>query len=92
MATETMATLSAKVKPEEKAAFNEVCDSIGLSPSNAIRMFVSAVNKCKGLPFDTRNPYGFNKETLQAMEDSANMVGVSRGFDSIDDMIAELER
>ena len=51
-----------------------------------------SVNKCKGLPFDTRNPYGFNKETLQAMEDSANMVGVSRGFDSIDDMIAELER
>ena len=92
MTATVMATISAKVKPEEKETFNKVCEGIGLSPSNAIRMFVSAMNKCNGLPFDTRNPYGFNKETMQAMEDSANMIGVSRGFDSIDDMIAELER
>lgn len=65
-----MATLSAKVRPEEKAAFNEVCDSIGLSPSNAIRMFVSAVNKCEGLPF-LPTVYGVaDQQTLESLDDS----------------------
>lgn len=68
MASTTMNTISAKVKSSEKSLFTKTCDDIGTSPSNAIRMFISAFNKRGGFPFDTANPYGFNEETLKEIE------------------------
>ena len=52
MATRTMEPVSTKLRPDEKRAFLETCDSIGTSPSNALRMFVSAFNRRGGFPFD----------------------------------------
>ena len=49
-----------------------ICKTIGTTPSNAIRMFVSAFNRKGGFPFDPSNPYDFNAKTLQAMDDAAN--------------------
>lgn len=71
MATRTMEPVSTKLRPDEKRAFLETCDSIGTSPSNALRMFVSAFNRRGGYPFDPSNSYGFNAETLAAMDDAA---------------------
>lgn len=61
-----------KVTEEEKKKFTAVCDEIGTTPSNAIRMFVSAFNKRGGFPFDPSNPCGFNHDTLEAMDDAVN--------------------
>lgn len=47
------------------------CEQIGTSPSNALRMFVSAFNRRGGFPFDPSNPNGFSRETLEAMDDIA---------------------
>lgn len=66
-----MVAVTTKLKPEEKSAFASVCESIGTTPSNAIRMFVSAFNRRGGFPFDPSNPYGFSSETLRAMDDAA---------------------
>lgn len=66
------APLSTKVTQEEKKRFVETCDEIGTSPSNALRMFVSAFNRRGGFPFDPSNPNGFSRETLQAMDDAVN--------------------
>lgn len=70
--------LSARVTEAEKSRFQEVCEAIGTSPSNAIRMFVSAFNRRGGFPFDPSNPYGFPTETLEAMDAAAhgrNLIG-----------------
>lgn len=75
MASTTMETITAKVKNNEKALFAKTCDEIGTSPSNAVRMFVSAFNKRGGFPFDTSNPCGFNEETLEAMREVEKMKG-----------------
>lgn len=73
MATATIsAPLSTKVTDVEKKRFLETCDEIGTSPSNALRMFVSAFNRRGGFPFDPSNPNGFSRETLAAMDDAAN--------------------
>ena len=73
MATATIsAPLSTKVTVAEKKRFIETCDEIGTSPSNALRMFVSAFNRRGGFPFDPSNPNGFSRETLDAMYDAAN--------------------
>ncbi len=54
MASTTMTPLNAKVKPEEKELFAKICDEIGTTPSNAIRMFVAAFNKHGGFPFENK--------------------------------------
>ena len=63
-------SISAKLRKDEKDRFSAICDEIGTSPSNAIRMFVSAFNRRGGFPFDPSNPYGFSAETLAAMDDA----------------------
>lgn len=90
MATRTMEPVSTKLRPDEKRAFLETCDSIGTSPSNVLRMFVSAFNRRGGFPFDPSNSYGFNAETLAAMDDAA-AGRVSGPYDTVSDMIAALD-
>lgn len=86
-----MEPISSKLRHDEKQTFAKVCDSIGTTPSNAIRMFVSAFNKRGGFPFDPSNPYGFNTETLAAMEDAANGRSLYGPYESVDEMFAALE-
>ena len=90
MATQTMEAMSTKLRPEEKRVFLETCESIGTSPSNALRMSVSAFNRRGGFPFDPSNPYGFNAETLAAMDDAA-AGRVSGPYDTVSDMMAALD-
>lgn len=71
MSATATAPLSTKVTPDEKGTFVHLCEEIGTSPSNALRMFVSAFNRRGGFPFDPANPNGFNADTLKAMEDAA---------------------
>ena len=89
--TATMEPISAKLQRSEKEMFISTCESIGTSPSNAIRMFVSAFNKRGGFPFDPANPYGFSQETLEAMEDARTGKNLIGPFDTVDDMFAALE-
>lgn len=86
----TLTPITAKVLPEEKKLFAETTRHIGTTPSNAIRMFIAAFNNRGAFPFDISNPYGFNAETLQAIDDSAYDRNMSRQFDDIEEMIAVL--
>ena len=90
MTTTTMEPVSTKLKPSEKKAFLKTCDYIGTSPSNAIRMFVSAFNKCGGFPFDTSNPLGLSTTTLKAIND-ANTGDTIGPFSNMDDFKRALE-
>lgn len=92
MTTTTMGTVTAKVKDGEKLLFAKTCDEIGTSPSNAIRMFISAFNKRGGFPFDPSNPYGFNEETLIAIKEAGEGKNLTGPFDSIDEMFVELDK
>lgn len=62
MASTAMTPLNAKVKPEEKELFTKICDEIGTTPSNALRMFVAAFNKQGGFPFNVSNASTANAE------------------------------
>lgn len=90
MATAIMEPMSTKLRAEEKKLFVETCENIGTSPSNAIRMFVSAFNKRGGFPFDPANPLGFNAETLAAIDDAA-AGSVTGPFSSVDELLASLD-
>ena len=55
-------------------------------------MFVSAFNKRGGFPFDPSNPYGFNHEILQAMDDVVTRHNVSGPFSTVDELAKELNK
>lgn len=84
-------SISAKLRKDEKERFTAVCEEIGTSPSNAIRMFVSAFNRRGGFPFDPSNPYGFSPETLAAMDDDATGRGLSDPHRTVKEAIAALD-
>lgn len=85
-------SISSKLRKDEKERFFQVCDEIGTSPSNAIRMFVSAFNRRGGFPFDPSNPYGFSPDTLAAMDDAANGRNLTGPFRTVKDAIESLDR
>ncbi len=87
----TMGPVSAKLGRDEKAMFAQVCDSIAATPTNAIRVFVSAFDKRGGSSFGPSNPYGFNAETLAAMSDAANGVNLSGPYATVDEMLKALD-
>lgn len=90
----TMATtesISAKLRKDEKDRFTMTCEGIGTSPSNAIRMFVSAFNRRGGFPFDPSNPYGFSADTLAAMDDAVTGRNLSGPYDSVKEALAALD-
>jgi len=85
-----MEPITAKLRPEEKQCFLSTAESIGTTPSNAIRMFVKAFNKRGGFPFDPSNPYGFNQETLDAMADASSGRNLSGPYKTTEEMWADI--
>ena len=85
-------SISAKLRKDEKDRFSVICDEIGTSPSNAIRMFVSAFNRRGGFPFDPSNPYGFDAETLAAMDDAVVGRNLSGPYRSVKEAMNALNK
>ena len=48
--------VSTRIDKITKERFDEVCDSIGISPSNAISIFIKGVINYNGIPFNVLAP------------------------------------
>ena len=60
--------LSTRIDHDTKLEFTQVCEDIGLSPSQAIKLFVQAVINYGGIPFELRKKQP-NETTLQTMQE-----------------------
>ena len=60
--------ISTRIDHDTKIEFTHVCEEIGLSPSQAIKLFAKAVINHGGIPFElkTKQP---NKITIQAIQE-----------------------
>jgi len=60
--------ISTRIEHDLKIEFTQVCDALGLSPSQAIKLFAKAVINHGGIPFELKinKP---NKVTENAMQD-----------------------
>ncbi len=61
------ATIHSRIQPEIKEQAEGVLHRLGLSPTEAIRMFYTQIALRNGLPFDVAIP---NETTIKALEDS----------------------
>ncbi len=84
-------TLHIRVEPSVKQKAEKTLNDLGLSITDAINVFLNQVILTDGLPFEVRKPK-YNKETIQAIEDTKNGKNLSKTFDSIDEMFEELDK
>ncbi|MBE2180942.1 MAG: type II toxin-antitoxin system RelB/DinJ family antitoxin [Chthoniobacterales bacterium] len=61
------AAVHSRINPDIKERAEAILDQLGLSPTEAIRMFYTQITLRNGLPFAVEIP---NSETLAAIEDS----------------------
>lgn len=79
-------TIRARVNPELKTRAEKVFAELGLSPSEAMRLFYHQVSKHKALPFPMRIP---NAATRKALDDAVAGKNQTRAADA-DDMFRKL--
>ena len=85
-----MAQVALTVKTDEqvKKDFNHLCEELGLNMSVAINIFMKTVIREQRIPFELAlTP---NKETLQAIEDVKAGKNLSKSFNSVADLMEEL--
>jgi DNA-damage-inducible protein J len=61
------AAVHSRIEPETKKTAEEILRKLGLSPTDAIRLFYTQIALRNGLPFPVSIP---NEETAQALDDS----------------------
>jgi DNA-damage-inducible protein J len=66
--------LSTRIDHDTKVAFTYICDEVGLSPSQAIKLFAKAVINHGGIPFDLKAKRP-NEDTLAAIQQLESGLG-----------------
>ena len=61
------AAVHSRIQPEIKQKAEDILQRLGLSPTEAIRMFYTQITLRNGLPFDVTIP---NEETEKTLRDS----------------------
>ncbi len=83
------AYVRARIDPLVKEGATLVLDSLGLTPSDIIRMVMTRIYRDKALPVELTRP---NARTIAAMEEArAIKAGNGKLFDSADDLFGSLE-
>lgn len=73
------AAIHSRIEPETKQRAEDILRKLGLSPTEAIRLFYTQITLQKALPFNISIP---NDETVQALEDSRSGRGLTSFTDS----------
>jgi DNA-damage-inducible protein J len=77
------AVVHSRIDPETKEKAESILHRLGVSPTEAIRMFYTQITLRNGLPFSVDIP---NEETERALADSRSGRDLER-FDSVDDLL-----
>jgi len=76
------AAVHSRIQPEIKEQAEGILQRLGLSPTEAIRMFYTQITLRNGLPFDVSIP---NDKTIKALEDSRSGRDLER-FNSTEEL------
>jgi len=80
------ALVQARIDDDVKKEATAVLAAMGLTVSDAVRLMLTRVAREHALPFDPLIP---NPETIEAMKEARR--GQLRSFDSVDDLMADLD-
>lgn len=79
--------LSTRIDHDTKVALTSICDEVGLSPSQALKLFARAVINHGGIPFEIKAPQP-NATTAAAIQELVQ--GRGHKSQSVDSLLNEL--
>lgn len=82
-------TLNLRIDAELKQQAELIFSDLGIPTSTAINMFLRSVVRYGGIPFDLRLTAN-QLETLQAIDDVNHHRNLSKTFDSVKDLMEDL--
>lgn len=93
MGTTDTASLNTKLPTEEKELFTETAESLGMTPSAAIRIFVRKFNEYQGFPFAVRRTIPISEAERKEIEllDKAIEAGTAKTYESFSELLAEVD-
>lgn len=81
--------ISIRLNNDLKRNFDNLCNKLGFNMSTAITMFIKAAVREQGIPFAlSLNDY--NKETQKVIKDANEGIGLSKAYNSVDDMMNDI--
>lgn len=81
------ALVHARIEPGTKSRAESILHRLGMSPTEAIRLFYTQITLHQGLPFSLRIP---NKLTRKTLDESRHGKDI-HSFESLDDMFKSWE-
>ncbi|ELS04631.1 addiction module antitoxin, RelB/DinJ family [Xenococcus sp. PCC 7305] len=78
--------IEARIESDLKQAAEAVFSKLGMTPSDAIRIFYKQVELHQGFPFDVKMP---NAETLAVIEEIENHPERLKCYESVDEMFKD---
>ena len=93
MSTTDTASLNTKLPSEEKELFTETAESLGMTPSAAIRIFVRKFNEYQGFPFAVRKGFPMSDEECReiATLDKAIDEGTAKTYSTFSELLSEID-
>jgi addiction module RelB/DinJ family antitoxin len=93
MSTTDTASLNTKLPADEKELFAETAESLGMTPSAVIRVFVRKFNEYQGFPFAVRRTIPMSEAERREIEmlDKAIDAGTAKTFGSFSEILAEVD-
>ena len=82
------ASVHSRIQPEIKEQAESILHRLGLSPTEAIRIFYTQITLRQGLPFEVAIP---NATTRKALEDSEKGINLT-SFDSVDELFESWDK
>ncbi len=80
--------ITIRMDSELKKQAEELFSDLGMNLTTAFTVFAKQAVREQKLPFMVSRAY--NAETIKAIEDSRNGVGLSRGFSSVSELMEDL--
>ena len=84
-----MATITARVDENVKKEAETLFKKMGLNMSTAMNLFLKKCILEQGIPFELKVP---NEETLKVLDEVEKGIGLSKTFDSVDELIEDLQK
>jgi len=93
MAKSGTASLNTKLPADEKARFVETAEALGMTPSAAIRIFVSKFNEYQGFPFSVKRGIPISDEERRdtALLNNAIDQGTAKTYSSLGEILTEID-
>ena len=85
----TQANISIRIDESLKQKFDALCNELGFNMTTAINIFVKAVIRENGIPF-ALSINDYNKETQKVIEDAHKGIGLSKPYNSVDEMMTDI--